>query len=275
MRVAVLVHGDPRFCAEFDHFLIKLAGYDQVDWFFYMWEKNEPTAFIVAGPGHKLISPFWQDVNRTEAIDRLTGLLPANHRICKFELGDQNAVTADPINTNFAVETVQSNVWKMWYGLHQVNKLRVEYEQENNFTYDIVIKTRPDVALMDQLDVQVIKQYVDRDPNLVLMPNNKRCGYGVASCDLFGMGSSKSMTAYADLYNQALDHHAKGIIFHPETMLFHHLRFNGINFQPCNFNIEFRWLGTWQNVETGQIYSSSEVPTWFGHIYLSNYGRWG
>ena len=36
MRVAIMISGRPNFTKDFDNFLPKLKGYDQLDWFFYL-----------------------------------------------------------------------------------------------------------------------------------------------------------------------------------------------------------------------------------------------
>jgi hypothetical protein len=120
-----------------------------------------------------------------------------------------------------------------------------------------------------------IKAKLGNEPNTVITPNNKRCGYnGVWICDLFGIGTSKTMTTYCDLYNQALDHNKAGVKFHPETLLGKHLERNGCNHSVGGFDIEFRYLGIWKDLTTGEEWSSSNVPGWHNKIYISNFGRW-
>jgi hypothetical protein len=274
MKIAVLLQGDPRFCVEFDHFLEKISGYDQVDWFCYMWGDNSPTSFIVNGSGHKIIPPAWQNPDPAWARNKLQENLPANHTVVGFELAEQKQLSWPPVLINYASESQQPNVWKMWYSQYRANQLRVAHEQALGFEYDVVVRTRPDVALTDQIHFPEIKHWLDRDPSLVLMPHNHLCGYGVAICDLFGMGSSKNMTIYTDIYNQALDHHARGCKFHPETMLAYHLRHNGLNYRSYNFGIEFRWFGLWHDRTTGQTFKSTESPNWVECEYHSNFGRW-
>ena len=274
MKIAVLLQGDPRFCLEFDHFLEKLSGYDQVDWFCYLWGDNDTTSFLVNGSGHRVIAPAWQQPDPVWALNKLQSNLPANHTVVGFTLAEQKHLSWPPILINYASESQQPNVWKMWYSQFKANELRVAHEKAMGFEYDLVIRTRPDVALNDQIHLPSVKQLLDTQPNLILMPRDHLCGYGVAICDLFGMGSSKNMTIYTDIYNQALDHHARGCKFHPETMLAHHLSHNGLNYRSYNFGIEFRWFGLWHDRTTGQTFKSTESPDWVQCEYHSNFGRW-
>ena len=275
MRVAVLIQGEPRFCAEFDHFIKKLDGCDNVDWFFYLWKTSPATSNILGSTGHELVAPSWQNIDIGWAADKLKENLPAGHRIVALMLGDQSLIQHPEITTNYAKETIQSNVWKMWYSQHQVNQLKLKYEQMYNFNYDLVIRSRPDVALVDPVNLLAVNYHIRQKNNLVIIPHNKLCGYGRAVIsDLFGMSRSENMNIYTDVYNHALSHHHQGVIFHPETILAFHLIKNKLDYQSGNFNIEFRWLGKWRNIETGEEYTSQTVPTWEGHVYISDFGRW-
>lgn len=274
MRVAALIQGDPRFCSEFDLFLENLVGYDQIDWFFYLWEKSPPTANLVGGSGHRVVAPSWQNITKEWAYNKIQSHLPDDHYIADIVLDDQERLVFKEITENVAHETIQSNVWKMWFSQYKVNELKSRYEKANGFIYDMVIRTRPDIALLDPLDLEIVKCHLDNRPNMILMPANKHCGYGIKVCDLLGIGSSQNMNVYCDLYNQALKHHSKGIIFHPETLLGVHLLKNNLYFRYGTFEIDFRFLGQWKHVETEKIYRADELLSWDGFAYYSDFGRW-
>jgi hypothetical protein len=275
MKAAVLIQGDSRFCAEFDLFLENLKGFDQVDYFMCLWKNNYQTANLLNGAGHQVVSPSWHNLTEDWVLNKFRQELPQGHRIIKLQLIDQDSVPVQLVTENFAKETRQENVWKMLYSLHQANQMRVEYETALGIEYDMVIRTRPDVALMEPIEAEILKTHLNNDPNLVIIPRNKRCGYnGVFICDLFAIATPETMTVYCDLYNQALDHHASGTIFHPETLLGIHLRKNSKSFEPGNFNIEFRHLGKWRDINTGEEWASDKVPNWNNKIYISEFGRW-
>ena len=111
MKAAVLLQGDPRFCKEFDLFLENLKGFDQVDYFIYLWENNTPTADLLQGDGHCVVAPAWQRVDRIWALQKFHDLLPPGHRVVALELGNQDDVAYTPVTENFAQETRQGNVW--------------------------------------------------------------------------------------------------------------------------------------------------------------------
>jgi len=275
MKAAVLLQGDPRFCVEFDRFLENLKGFDQVDYFMYMWEDNTPTESTAAGGGFEVVAPAWQRINRDWALSKFQEFFPEGHRVVSLELGNQNNIPTTDITENVCPTARPKNMWKMWYSLYTANQTRLKYETEHNFKYDIVVRTRPDVALLDVVNAEAIKNKLDNEPNVVIMPNNKRCGHqGIWICDLFGMGTSDTMTKYCDLYNQALDHHKEGTIFHPETMLGKHLQKNDCRFDGLGFSIEFRHMGKWRDITTGEEWPANNVPGWDNKIYISDFGRW-
>lgn len=275
MRVAVLLQGDPRFCAEFDQFLENLKGCDQVDWFMFLWKNNNPTANLLSSHGHKIVAPCWHTVDKEWALSRFQEFFPKEHNVVSLELGDQDSVPITNIDSNKCPTVITENVWRMWYSQYMANKLKVEYEQQHNFKYDLVIKTRPDVALLTPMDIPHMKTHFDNEPNLVLMSFNKQCGYGVNITDTNAVTTSDNMNVYSDIYNQALDHHARGCIFHPETMLAKHLNHNGLKYASASYSIDFRSLGVWTDINTGETWPSNAVPSWHNKYYTANFGRWG
>jgi hypothetical protein len=113
--------------------------------------------------------------------------------------------------------------------------------------------------LHDTVDLSVIKQTLDEHPNQLAMPDNTRCGYGKHSSDLMAIGPSHAIDQYCDLYLKAEEYHNNGIMFHPETLLSHHLDQCGIVFdRHFSYRIDIRQLGE---------YIDSEK-------YISNFGRW-
>lgn len=273
MRVAVLLQGEPRFCAEFDQFLENLSEYDRVDYFICTWKQSDVDGKILASQGHRIVPPAWQNIDYNWAIEKFKQLLPERHSVVKLDLIDQNTIQHEPLTNNVAVETVQSNVWKMFYSLFKANEAKSNYEKENGFKYDLVIRARPDVALTDKLNLKKLKQLIE-NRSTILIPFNKRCGYRVSFCDLFGIGTSEDMDVYCNIYNEALEHHARGVIFHPETILANHLSYNNIHYEAGPFQIEFRYLGLWTDTNTGQTWNGGSPPDFFNKIYYSKFGRW-
>ena len=110
--------------------------------------------------------------------------------------------------------------------------LRRDYEQQNNFRYDVVIRLRPDIAFNRSID---IAQY---DLSSLHMPTEY--GYNIAS-DIFCFGNSDLMTQYSDLYiNLRHLYDTTGVKFNPHELLREYLQTNRINFQQHEFGLVLR-----------------------------------
>ena len=275
MRVAALVQGEPRFCQEFDFFLENLVGYDQIDWFFYLWKTSPPTQKIMRTEGHVLVAERWQNLDKSWAIAKLQNNLPQGHYVAGLEIADQDSIPIPIVKRNLNTDNV-SNVWKMWHSQHQANRMRLDYEREHEISYDVVIRTRPDVALLDIVDATTINEHFVKQPNLVIIPKNKLVGETVdrVICDLVGISNSRSMNVYTDLINHALEYNRMGEEFHPENLLACHLNHQGLETRIADFSVEMRWLGDWQHIDTGEILPVHKINDWTKFRYTSRFGRW-
>jgi hypothetical protein len=272
MRLAVIIHGEPRFCEEFDHLIERIKDVEQVDWFFYLWSETEyPTDEEIikerttnAHPhtyGFNVVAPKWRSINRDWAMQKLRENLPAHHNIVRAEFVDHRTMSFAPIEENYAEEVNLTNICKNWYSLKQVDLFRQQYEKDNNFTYDMVLRSRADIAITSDLNLSEITNGLHYDKSVIFIPSNRQCGYhGIHFCDLLAIASSKNMTVYSDLIDQAWEHHRNGCIFHGETMMARHILNNGLQYRSAGFTIELRWLG-----------QDHAEP---GGIYISKYGRW-
>jgi hypothetical protein len=273
MRIAIIIHGEPRFCEEFDKLINSVKDVEQVDWFFYLWSETDyPTDEQIIHErehnpyahtyGFNVVAPNWRSVNRDWAMQKLRDNLPAHHNIVRAEFVDHQGMEFPPIEGRQAVEISIKNICKNWYSLMQVDLYRQEYEKQNNFTYNLVIRSRPDIAVISELDFESLLGGVTGDPQVVFIPSNHQCGYdGIHFCDLYAIASSRNMSIYSDVFNQAWKHNLENnVIFHGETMLARHLQLNGLRFVTANLHIGLR--------SSGQDHAEP------GGIYISNYGRW-
>lgn len=81
---------------------------------------------------------------------------PDIHKIHYFEKDKhtkniivQDRVTLDEKNyTDYTINATKIQpLLRQLYGLEQVNNLKLKYQQENNFIYDIVFRVRPDMLI--------------------------------------------------------------------------------------------------------------------------------
>lgn len=132
------------------------------------------------------------------------------------------------------------------YSIYKCNELKKEYETENNFEYDWVIRTRADFGLSEPLNLS------EFDNSFIYAPNDNSHNYGFN--DQFAVGSSKNMNTYSDTFlhiENAIESHNTGVktanycdkpdnVGH-EQILQSHLENNNVKFKLLNFkNYLFR-----------------------------------
>lgn len=127
-----------------------------------------------------------------------------------------------------------NNCMSMWYKTWRVNEIKNEYSASIGKKYDIVIKTRPDLRLEE--DIKLTKP----NPNTLYIPKGWDWSGGVN--DLFAYGDTKTMNVYSDLYRSLprlmKDSRSK---LNPEVMLRNHINaFEGIKVQRPKIDITLR-----------------------------------
>jgi hypothetical protein len=165
-----------------------------------------------------------------------------NDQIRKKICNDENKY-----QNNKRTETVVNNFLSQIYNIKLSDQLRIEYEKENNFFYDVVVRSR--------MDVYYFKSFEENELNIakegdILIPDewdfkivNKVC-----VSDSFAMSNSKNMELYSSLYDYYNEYYDSGVIMHPETMFGHHL--NKMNLK--RFKIAGHGWYKFENIDTGK-----------------------
>lgn len=109
-------------------------------------------------------------------------------------------------------------ILSMFYKIEACNQLKIDYENENNFKYDCVIRFRGDLYMETGLPI-------DSTTNLnhLFIPVFGNFG-GV--CDQFAYGSSSIMDTYASLYSNITKYMQAGAPMNPERLLQFHVDVN-------------------------------------------------
>jgi hypothetical protein len=229
MRIAILLPGQPRFTRDFRTFLCNLKGYDQADWFVYL--TNNSTREEAKNKCHTIpIHPEWFNYDKCWAESRIIQNLPPNNFLKKFEISDVHAQKFPQVRTEKYSGITTDNIFYMFYNIYKANQLRVQYEQENNFKYDAVIRTRSDIGLPNEVNVNAY----DLSSNVVIMPNER--WYGTPpSNDQFGFGNSHVMSIYSDTINHLEEYEKQVTDFGPEALLAYHLNLNKVSYVTGGF----------------------------------------
>lgn len=120
-------------------------------------------------------------------------------------------------------ETPINNILSQFYNIYTADNLRQEYELENKFTYDVVIRCRIDVYFFRNF---LKEELIQATTGLILIPEEwdfKEVN-SVAVTDSFAMSNSKNMKKYSSLYKNIEKYYEQGCLFHPETLTGYHLQ---------------------------------------------------
>jgi hypothetical protein len=90
------------------------------------------------------------------------------------------------------VEEFHKGLLPMFYKIHSVVSLKCDYENENEFNYDIVILMRPDLAVLEGLSDEVIE-----NPNVLFV--HGRSPYQID--DKFMISSTKNINYVASIWD--------------------------------------------------------------------------
>lgn len=138
-------------------------------------------------------------------------------------------------------------VVKMWYNIFHADKLRREFEIENNFKYDYVFRMRFDFFFIKKL-LEVGISLEELDDNSIFIPDRWNFSqiHPMAKTDMFAIGTSKSMEEYCNLFENVQDYinrvpkNPNGSP-HPESLLGVYLNAIGLNIMPIESPFEFEY----------------------------------
>jgi hypothetical protein len=196
----------------------------------YILEPFSPDIFIhtweQSGISHK------ERKNSDESIityDGLRGLY--DYKMCKIEKFESRY--CDQLNGVIAPDILKEKEpnYKgsipLFYKMFKCNQLKSQYEKENNFEYDIVIKYRPDLKLnryLPSFDRWDIKEH-----NVVYMEADLLPSLAIQASDKLAFGNSKAMDIYSSVWRHLRQYWESpiGKTFHTnkigERLMRHHI----------------------------------------------------
>ena len=240
MRTAICFSGEFRSLDKTFHLLEKniLSKFKDYDIFFFAWE---------------------DDAN----LDKQNILL---------ETGKLNIFchqSRKELNPDLVNEHATQGMFRQLYCLRQCNKLKQEYEKENNFKYDIVVRVRPDLLLLE--DTSLPKNIEEFDFSKLWVLNHDDW-HGL--CDRFYITNSKNMDLIADGYD-LLPYYIKmgGNSFYERFLMFlvhyHGIEVETLNsLKTCLLRVNGERVGELIHIEQG-IIERREDGIW--HRALESY----
>lgn len=128
----------------------------------------------------------------------------------------------------------------MYWQIKKANDLRKEYEREQDFQYDLIFRSRPDLLFHTGLEI-------DNPGSL----GETLWVYGLTEHwvkDVFALGTSVTMDVYSQLYDKLPEYATirdsfvpppgETCVFWPEQLLKHHLEANRISIREMPIQLE-------------------------------------
>jgi hypothetical protein len=137
-----------------------------------------------------------------------------------------------PNDTKFLTHMHASSTPPTWlsrmYNLKLANKMKRKAENKNNFKYDICIKSRTDTIWYQKISENELN--LARAGN-ILIPTawDFKVVHPDGISDVSCVTNSSGMDKYASCIDYIDQYWNEGLMFHPETMLGHHIKRSGLN----------------------------------------------
>lgn len=119
--------------------------------------------------------------------------------------------------------------FSMFYSMKESLRLLSEYEQANNFKYDLVVRTRFDISLESKIDLEIFDL-----KGGVYSPNV--CANPEVISDWFNFSTSDNIKLYAGVYDNIVDYFKQGVLITSgEELITHMLKTKHISIKkiPC------------------------------------------
>ena len=125
-----------------------------------------------------------------------------NNIVLKNRPDEYKQLLADYANDSLESKYVTKHVnqYCMFYNVYKCNELKKEYESENGFKYDYVIRTRFDMSINDSKYLDCLS-YLNDNNIMIIGPAQ----HNYTIYDHFALGQSMSMDKYSNLYSEIYD----------------------------------------------------------------------
>ena len=238
MRIAVCMSGHFRdYEKKIDKFYENVVGNHDCDFFVHSWQDS--LGFSINGTRPDLSA---EDFIRIGGFDKtsppcdtstvVARLKPKKYQFETYSEVEPNIISEAAYYTRIHHYDKPINLTSMQRKIYLCDLLRREYETENNFKYDLVIRTRPDLTFDQAIDFDKF--------DLSNLHTPTEVSYNIIS-DVFGFSNSEIMTTYSNLYvNLKNLHDTNNIMFNPHELLLGWIKQNNIDFQQHTFGIVLR-----------------------------------
>ena len=230
MKIAVCISGQPRNTTRGIPNILENLKFDYDVFQHAWWDNNSSKELFTKSNVAKLNDVVSEHVN-----NHWISLMYNNFNIKKMHLETQIPFSVpDILEKRKTYYSNAFNICSSLYSIYKCNELKKEYEKQNNFKYDLVIRTRLDFGFHEPLNIN------EYDPKFIYVPNDfgtKRYGFN----DQFAIGSSYNMDIYSDVFNKIeYTLNSYGDLMGHEQLIQKHLENNKIDFILKDFK-NFLW----------------------------------
>ena len=258
MKTALLLSGWPRFHAEFDEQLANLHG-SEIEWIVVLWKNFPADSEIML---NSVLTPSYVNGvhNEDDARAWLRARMPKSHSLVHFSYVDWNDFPMHLVRSEYSNQiegTYPEAIFRQFWMLNQVNTASKQYGP-----YDLVIRSRGDVALYNGIQLDVLHPVLQAEPMRLLVPSTNR--QGLDWCDLFTIGTPQAMDIYADAYRHFNDFYDRNVTMHPENIVSHVIKAHGLYWHNEGLKAEIRQRGKFLSPTfvRGQKYYEADFGRW-------------
>ena len=144
-----------------------------------------------------------------------------------------------PITMLYEKDMVKNSTVSMWNKIYKLNTMKSQREQQLGITYDIVIRCRPDIFIVDDIDFNSFnfKDEIVYIPDESIIDKGKlKYATDNSICDIFAFGNSKIMNQYCSLYEYINCYINLNYSLVSETLLYEHLKYHHIITNSIHLN---------------------------------------
>jgi len=182
MKVALLIYGHMRTYTQCFPFLrANLLGSLQPDVFLHTWDETEPR------------TRTWHNRQGDAAP------LDAAKVRATYQPVDMIVETQPPVSDRRVTPNNNLSYHGQKFMLESLQKacaLKRQYEAEHYFDYDVVMKIRPDIKLLDPFELRV-----PETRRIVHIAGNRRPGGEHTACDILNVAMSNTMNSICNAYD--------------------------------------------------------------------------
>lgn len=236
-RVAVCLTGIPKYCKNSIESIKKLG--DNVDVFIHAWIVDDSSQLkngVTSSEKSNIygIGGHPQSYNTYENFIENDLAKLYSPKYCKVEKLDDYLeyfkkqkelfLQIDGVKSKNNICQKSIGLVSMFYGIEKACELKKQYEDENNFKYDVVFRMRfdSDIPNWHEWHYSII------DNKNLIIPDPDRdfgaTGHGEGINDQFWYGPSELYDKSANVYSNLFDIITKCKAYHPETIFKNHIR---------------------------------------------------